>query len=811
MGMRGLIRRLTIATLALLVSSAFPAPCAQARELLRERFEHVRPDVPADNTVTGRDGSRRGFSLKDTTKPYTDAPTAYLDLPVHYDNTSARGAISFDLQRKPGPPKRGGKTLFELIDARGRQIAAFQIQWQSDFDPNLPMIRIIGDDYWVNGGGLWSQQILLDREVQPGKWIHVDFIWDDASRKYMLNVNGRPQDVSPKSYIAKNRTIMPDRRLNVNARLVSSKLPAPSPVPKPFSYLLSRAVAFRIGVNSHPRKPHVASAFLSQSVLDNFTVFENEWPKRFGGAAAITSLSDDSFKVAGISGKLVAGNKVSVSMKASPGGKASFDMGRVTGIAMTEAGATAGAPGVPAVDNGTYQGSYTIVPGDDWEEGRIVGHFVSSDNVASDNVTSASKWTIDTKPAVTFIIDKKDLPADSVTKARIKLKAVDANGDAVKGRHLKLTLATTDEYTGTVGAGDFGENVGATVETRWRGETDSWGEVEFDYMAGFAAKTVILSAKDLDSGGVSVDYITAYKEASIDIALTAPVNRAAARRNLRYILKVEATRTELTADGKSRSVIRATLTDPNGAVVVNDPVTFALSSTNGTLKTIKGTTDSSGVATAEYIAGKKIGIVVVTATATLRNASGSVSITLLSDAPAKIYLKAAPQTLPADGMSRADLSVKVTDINDNPNKDTKVEFKVSKGGGKLEYADRTTDTFGDASNRYTAGTTAGVASITATVRSKVPTESELAKAKDVLFAPYSADSDEIRVEKWLKKKGDSVLKGEGIVEYTVGRNRTVQTIAAPYDLTMGELFVEYWDNAEVGQTLAVVTPNTTIK
>jgi hypothetical protein len=350
------------------------------------------------------------------------------------------------------------------------------------------------------------------------------------------------------------------------------------------------------------------------------------------------------------------------------------------------------------------------------------------------------------------------------------------------------------------------KNVGATVETRWRGETDAWGEVEFNYIAGFAAKTVILTAKDLNSGGVMVDYITAYKEAAIDIALTPPVNRAAARRGVQYIIKVEASRTELTADGRSRSVIRAKVMDPNGTPVAGDPVTFTLSSENGTLRTIKGKTDSSGVAIAEYRAGKKIGIVVVTATATLRNAQGNVSIVLLSDAPAKIYFKARPDSLPADGFSRADLEVKVTDINDNPNKDTKVEFKVSKGGGKLDYADRVTDRFGDAANRYTSGTTPGIASIVATVRSKVPTEAELSKARSVLFAPYSPEGDEIRVEKWLKKKGDSFVKGDPLVEYTVGRSAAVYVLIAPYDGTMGEQFVEYWDNAEVGQTLAVLIP-----
>jgi hypothetical protein len=51
-----------------------------------------------------------------------------------------------------------------------------------------------------------------------------------------------------------------------------------------------------------------------------------------------------------------------------------------------------------------------------------------------------------------------------------------------------------------------------------------------------------------------------------------------------------------------------------------------------------------------------------------------------------------------------------------------------------------------------------------------------------------------------------VLRGEPIVSYMVGRGKDVLTIDAPYDLTMGETFVEYWNNAEVGQTLAAVTP-----
>ncbi len=795
-------RKLIGLVLAVLPVLAFPSASARAKEILRERFEQVNPGVPTDSSVSGKDGRRGGYSRTEK-EFWLNRSEPYLDLPVAFP-AGVRGSISFDLQRKAGDVPEDRRTLFEMLDGSGGQLLFVQIRWSSEFDPGRPMLFLRGREYWKNGLGLWGPEILLDRGVTPGQWIHVDLAWDDGEKRYLLYVDGRLQDVSPKAYDRKSRTVLPDPRIAANDLMAKTHAP-PHFASNPFSSFLSRARTFRIGVNSHARAPYGASSPLSNAVLDNFVVLADELPKGLG-ASAITSVTDDTFKVPGISGKLVAGDKVTAVLLAAPGGKASFDMGSVKGIPMEEVPPTEGAPGIPAVSPGTFRGSYTVKPGDDYEDGFVVGHFVSADNVAAEPVASASKWTIETKPKVTFSIDKKDLPADSTTKARIKLAAKDANGNPVQGRRLKLTLATTDEYTGLVGAGDFGKNVGASVETRWKGETDAWGEVEFDYVAGFAAKSVILTAKDLDSGGVTVDYITAYKEASIDIALTPPVNRAAARRGIQYIVKVEASRTELTADGRSRSVIRATVMDPNGVPVAGDPVEFSLSTPNGTLRIIQGKTDSSGVATAEYIAGKKIGIVVVTATATLRNVSGNVSITLLSDAPAKIYLAAKPDTLPADGFSRSDLSVKVTDINDNPNADTKVEFRVSKGGGKVEYADRVTDRFGDASNRYTSGTTPGVATVVATVRSKVPTEAELAKARNVLFAPYSPEGDEIRVEKWLKKKGDAFVKGDPLVEYTVGRGSTVYQLIAPYDGTMGEVFVEYWDNAEVGQTLAIMNP-----
>jgi hypothetical protein len=704
------------------------------------------------------------------------------------------GTLSFHLLRND-KPEHPEETLFSFVDNASNSLYSVKIYWNGFHQDAFPEIFGPTD----GTPPMKSNPILFNKQVGAGQPFWLVFSWDKTGARYYLDgveltVALVAGDFSPPG--------TPVERMPRSGGLRNFSDLSGNIIPK------SRFLV--LGTQLENGFPQITTTPLS--TLDQFSIYDSAMtPGQLTGKSLIASISDDSFAVPGISGKLVAGNTVKAELVASPGGTATFDMGRVKGIAMApvpaDNGATGGAPVLP----GTYRGSYTIRAGDDFVDGRVVGQFVSIDNVAADPVASPSKWTIETKPVVAFAIEKKDfsvkdLPADAGARNRIKLTAKDANGNPLQGRNIKLTLSTTDEYTGTVGAGDFGKQVGASVETRWKGVTDSWGEIEFDYVAGFAAKTVILQAKDLDSSGVSVDYITTYKEASIDIVLTAPISRAAGRRGLQYLIKVEATRTELTADGRSRSVVRATVSDPTGKPVAGDNVAFTLSSANGTLNTIKGTTDASGVATAEYIAGKKIGIVVVTATDTLRNISASVSITLLADAPAKIILKARPETMPADGNSRADISVKVTDINDNPNKDTKVEFRLSRGSGKMDYPDRVTDRFGDTLNRFTSGVTPGISTIVATVRSKVPTTAELLKARNVIFVPYNETSDSIRVEKWLKKKGDTVLLGEPIVAYTVGRGNDVRTIDAPYDLTMGETFVEYWDKAEVGQTLATVIP-----
>lgn len=691
-----------------------------------------------------------------------------------------RGTLTVGIFRSPEAGGSGYNTILSLVNDNDVLLNLY-VTWRAMHGPsdNVTAIWISGKKYVGDGAPVFGRSIYFNREVKPGEWALLAITWGP---------NGKD-----------------DNKIYLNNKEAEAYLHGNDPAPRVGNFGKYLSLASKVVVGS---SPDGADTFYQGLIgdLDVYDSIETVFDlSRY--RPQIRSVADNFLKATGISGKLVAGDSLTVKMEADPGGKASCDIGSVSGIPMVED------TGIP----GMYLATHVIPPGEFLDRGRVTARYSNPAGVPADPMASASgDISIDSRSRFALSIDKTDLPADSNATARVKVKVTDANGNPVKGHQIRVTLSTTDEYTGLVGGGSARSRdaaaaakellAGADVETRWKGVADSWGEVEFDFKSGFAAKTIILQAKDLTSGDVGVDYITSYKEASIDIALTPPISRAAARRGVTYILKVEATRTELTADGRSRSVIRATLLDPNGKPVPGDPVAFALSSPNGTLRTVSGTTDASGVATAEYVAGKKIGIVVITATATLRNATGNVSITLLADAPAKIYLKARPETMPADGNSRADLQVKVTDINDNPNRDTKVEFRLARGVGRLDSPDQVTDRFGDAANRFTAGTTPGIATIVATVRSKVPTEAELASARNVLFASYSDEGEEIRISRWFKRKGDTAMKGEPIVEYTIGRSDTKYTMNAPYDCRLDFLFVEYWDNAKTGDTLARITP-----
>lgn len=119
------------------------------------------------------------------------------------------------------------------------------------------------------------------------------------------------------------------------------------------------------------------------------------------------------------------------------------------------------------------------------------------------------------------------------------------------------------------------------------------------------------------------------------------------------------------ANGVAADTVKATVTDKNGNPVAGLAVTFSVT-TGAVLTTTKGTTDSSGVATAS-VTSLKAGSYDVTAT--VNGSSKTVPVTFIADSLTAKFTDTpviSGDNAPADGISHIDVAYTVTDANGNP-------------------------------------------------------------------------------------------------------------------------------------------------
>lgn len=510
----------------------------------------------------------------------------------------------------------------------------------------------------------------------------------------------------------------------------------------------------------------------------------------------IAQASHDGFQVAGFSGKLVAGDILTVALEGEPSGYASFTIqGVAEDLPLAE---SAGKPGY-------YTGTYTV----GWEaEGVDVPVTVLlADEAGNETTGVAGQVSFDTR--VRLLVSAKNtlLPADQKSTSRLVARATDANGDEVAGHELALTLSTTDEYTGVVGGGRI-ENREArmedadNVEVRWGGVTDSFGEVAATYTAGFAAKTALILAKDLTTGDVGAGWLNTYVAATVALEIESRA-RAAKGAADQAILRLTADPPKLTADGRSTSRLTAVLTDLSGSPLPGKRVVFVLGNGNGRIRVLDSSTDDRGVAEAEYRAGTLMGTVTITASVQELGVTASVQIVLMADAPAKIELVASRAKLMFG--EQAMLSVKVTDIHDNPNAEVPVTFQVLKGEGKLAEPEILTDRNGEGAVDFAAGGRPGVAIVEARHTSRAPTDEELRRVYGTVFVPRLVERqerDRIKVAEWLLKPGDEVEKGQELVTLEGGKG--VWALSAPAKGIFVREVKHRRDRVELGETVGYI-------
>jgi hypothetical protein len=604
---------------------------------------------------------------------------------------------------------------------------------------------------------------------------------------------------------------------------------------KPFGMEAAIEASSLIAIGGHPYRGGsivwdqatsvIKSVHIYDEPLDGADLYAH--PERYrptAGPMAIASLGHDAARVAGFSGRLVAGDAVTVTMEGTAGQEAAFDVARLTdirgeipvswkgwGVYLEEkiffdegeidlrdvdeyrvylgtnpidAGAiTEETPFVEALEveeqsyvferlepdtpyyvavvavmddgsflplvsdpsgvgmqevegsPGVYEGTFTLGYENRYPEAVVVGRLGSGESAAA--LVSDEPFEVDPSLNIEVVASVEELKADEKSTSEITVTVTDANGDTVSDHEVRFVLATTSQYTGVVGGGAFAEEVGGSLERDFWGETNLFGQVTATYTAGFAAKTTIVVARDMLSNDTGVGYVKTYINAAAQLELEAV--QLTAGKALGYAIAVTSSDEWLTADGESEARITALVTK-DGIPVEGHRVGFTVSAGSGRIRTIRGETDANGRARAVYTAGMKIGTVLIRATDhSMPGLTGTVQVELRSDAPAKIAVTVTPEVLPADGRSTADVAVVVTDINDNPNEGVEVEYAVAIGSGRIRRIEEVTDRDGESMAEYVAGRLPGKVSIEVTVRSTVPTEEELAAARDLATAVADHD------------------------------------------------------------------------
>ncbi|MHC4843391.1 MAG: Ig-like domain-containing protein [Planctomycetota bacterium] len=707
-------------------------------------------------------------------------------VPVDLSQVNAtQGAFRVVLERATGDERSSHIDREAIISFIGedRPLATFNVIWDERWvGPEGTYISI---NYLQNAkrDGLWPNVIPLGRTIRKGQRLELLFVWGQKKSDNALYIDGRKLNFKY------------DHR-------GSYKTGGPS---RTFSDQLVDLQGAILGLELYDGNWNPAN----DTIIWEATFYDDPGDALDSYRPAISSVTHDAFAVAGYSGKLVEGDTYTVTLKAESGGTATFDLVQpattTIGVTTPEKIRIASHAMKENPDNpGTYTGIHIVKYGEDVEDGLIVGHYANKNGVEAEPAASQKALTVDTKVYMEVKASNDLIPADENSRAGVTIVATDANGKHIKEHQLELTMSTTDEYTGIVGGGTFEDMVGGEIEVDWRGVTDSFGEVTAQYISGFAAKTILVSAKDMVSGDVGVGYVRSYIEGTVDVLVKNPAARALA---VAGSMEVSLSRDWLTADGRSRSRITAVVKDVDGNPLEGDEIAFTLIGDNGKIRAVKSRTDSRGRAFADYIAGIVIGQVQIEVRDMTSGLVAVVSIELRPDAPAEISLTAEPAEIYIGDADGSLITAKVTDANGNPNANTDVLYEVITGGGSMSADSAVTDEKdGIAEVSFLPGDEPGVSTIKATVMSRPPTEEEIAAAEGAIFL-YGLDEEPIRLEvlEWLAEPEDEVVEGQDLVVLE-DRRGDMYIVKAPRDGILSVFTAEERDRVEYGQTLGYVLP-----
>ena len=285
------------------------------------------------------------------------------------------------------------------------------------------------------------------------------------------------------------------------------------------------------------------------------------------------------------------------------------------------------------------------------------------------------------------LLGETDIPADSNRSAAIQATILDTAGEPVPER-------TVCVFTTTKGHFSNGDMVESHVTT------DDEGILVISLMAGSEGIAEVTAR----CGGVTQGIAISFSDADGPTAIFVDD------------IEIKAGTLNLEANGTSQTVIRAIVTDINGAPAVGITVDF--STTLGTLDPVSVPTNAIGIAQTTLTSATTTGIATVTATTATTGFVDSLEVTFTSTSPPPINVKvfevtASSDEIVADGDSNTAIRAYIEDEDGDPVVDRVVAFTASYG--TLSDATAATGPTGIAEVILTSSSTVGLSVVTASI------------------------------------------------------------------------------------------------
>jgi Invasin, domain 3 len=177
-------------------------------------------------------------------------------------------------------------------------------------------------------------------------------------------------------------------------------------------------------------------------------------------------------------------------------------------------------------------------------------------------------------------------------------------------------------------------------------------------------------------------------------------------------ISVTLTPSTIPADGVSKTVAAAALTDAEGDPLVGQTVSFS-SSDPGQPASIPASETSPGIYTATITSTTNVGTSTITAADTAAGISASATLTQTTTTGTFIVLTLTPSTIVADGQSKTVAAATIVDAAGGPVSGDSVAFSASDAGVRFSPVTASNGTY---MSTLTSSTRAGAVAITATDR-----------------------------------------------------------------------------------------------